>query len=270
MSSVDAVRRTVAFRFANLSAFPLVQAMSGRTAADDDGDLGYTPHNDHARIDANRDRFLNAVGVEPEALTLGRQVHGATVQVVGAADRGRGRPPRFDGFPATDALVTDAPDVALGTIVADCVPIVIYDPRRHAVGIAHAGWRGTVAAIARETVRVMRDTFGSRPDDLLAGIGPSIGPCCYEVGPEVVAAWEDANVAGGTAAIVRRAASYHFDLWAANRLLLVEAGLPDAQIETSDICTRCRYGEFFSYRAARAGLSPSGRMMMVVQLGART
>lgn len=247
---------------------PLVQAMSGRCKeAPAEGDLGYTPHNDHAVIDDNRDAFLRSVGVDPLALTLGRQVHGTTVAQVRSADRGRGRPPRFDGFPATDALVTDACDVALGTVVADCVPLLVYDTRRHVLGVAHAGWRGTVGLIARNVVVALQANFGSQPADLVAGIGPSIGPCCYEVGADVLDAWGDSGVSHLETAVVRRGEAYHFDLWTANQLQLVEAGLPSSQIEVSQICTRCEYERFFSYRGARAGLGTAGRMMLVAQLG---
>lgn len=260
----------VAFRFASLVQYPIVQAMSGRAPGEpDDGDLGYTPHNDHARIDHNRDAFLREVGVPADALTLGRQVHGVSVAVVTRDDRGRGRPPRFDGFPATDALATAEPGVALGTVVADCVPLLLYDPRRHVVGLAHAGWRGTVGGIATRLVETLSAAFGSRPEDLVAGIGPSIGPCCYEVGDEVIAAWHSAGVAHPDTAIVRNGKKYHFDLWRANRAQLVAAGVNDTAIECSEECTRCRHERYFSYRAHRAGLAPSGRMMLVTMLRER-
>ncbi len=257
----------VAFKFARFSTFPLLNAMSGRTrAALDEGDLGYTPSNDHARIDENRDAFLLEVGAAPDGLTLGRQVHGVNVAVVTDAERGRGRPPRFDSFPATDALVTASPNVILGTVVADCVPLLIYDPRLHVIGLAHAGWRGTVGGMATRVVETLQTAYGSRPCDLVAGIGPSIGPCCYEVGDDVIQAWRDSHVVGADEA-VHRQASYHFDMWSANRLQLVQAGLAPEAIEDSRVCTRCARERFFSYRAFKAGLGPSGRMMMVTQLG---
>jgi hypothetical protein len=269
MSETQAiVSSLVAFQFERFRNFPLVQAMSGRVGAADDGDLGYTPNNDHDRIDANRDAFLSAVRVSPDALTLGKQVHGTHVEVVTSDDRGRGRPPRFDGFPATDALVTEARDVVLGTIVADCVPLLVYDTRLHVVGLAHAGWRGTIGRIGERVVETMCTEFGSRPMDLIAGIGPSIGPCCYEVGQEVIQAWRDTAVSDHEQAIIRHNSSYHFDLWSANQLSLIEAGLAPEYIEQSCICTRCHSDQYFSFRAARAGLIPSGRMMMVAGLGA--
>ena len=123
-------------------------------------------------------RTLRALGIRRDEMVSPHQVHSATVQVVDARDRGR-------VCEATDALISDTPGVYLMLRFADCVPVLLYDPVRRAVGLAHAGWRGTVACIARETVRRMVDAFGCRPADIRAGIGASIGPCCYEVGPDV-------------------------------------------------------------------------------------
>ena len=120
----------------------------------------------------------------------------------------------------------------------------------------------------QRVVATMQAEFSSRPADLLAGIGPSIGPCCYEVGDEVIESWLTGRVAEVEGAVIRHATSYHFDLWSANRLQLVQAGLAHDAIEVGGRCTRCEYERFFSYRAHKAGLSPSGRMMMVTQLGA--
>jgi YfiH family protein len=165
-------------------------------------------------------------------------------------------------------MITDSPEVGLGVVVADCVPVLLYDTRRHALGLAHAGWRGTVGLIARETLQAMRAAFGSDPADVAAGIGPSIGPCCYEVGDEVIEAWRAAGVANANHAVVSRHTRYHFDLWTANRLVLVECGVPRRRIEDSALCTRCHRDRLFSYRAAREGLARGGRMMFVAQLGA--
>jgi YfiH family protein len=146
------------------------------------------------------------------------------------------------------------------------VPILLYDQRRHAIGLAHAGWRGTVGQIAAETVRTMTEAYGTEPADIVAGIGPSIGPCCYEVGGEVIDTWLEAAVPGKKRAVINHGTGYHFDLWAANRLVLVQAGVPDRQIEYSAHCVRCEHERFFSYRATRQiGTSP-GRNLMVAQL----
>jgi YfiH family protein len=243
--------------------------MSGRVPdAAAEGDLGHGPNTDNGVIEVNRVAFVEAAGFSMSDLVISRQTHGTRVEVVAADDRGRGLFPAFDGFPATDAMVTNNPSVALGTIVADCVPIVLYDPRTHAIGLAHAGWRGTIGGIAAETVRTMTAAFGTDPADVVAGIGPSIGPCCYEVGDEVIVAWRGARVADPRRAIVRVGTGYHFDLWAANRLVLAQSGVPDRQIEYSAHCVRCEHERYFSYRATRQIGSAPGRNLMIVQLQA--
>lgn len=257
----------IAFQFDRFRERPFCHAMSGRLpGAEADGDVGHGPNTVDTIIERNRVAFIEAAGCAMSDLVIGRQTHGTRVQVASAGDRGRGLFPAFDGFPATDAMVTNDPSVALGTIAADCVPILLYDPRHHALGLAHAGWRGTVGAIAAETVRSLSEAFGTDPADVIAGIGPSIGPCCYEVGSDVIEAWRESDTAGHDRAVIQRETGYHFDLWAANRLVLVQAGVPDRQIEYSAHCVRCEHERFFSYRATRQlGASP-GRNLMVAQL----
>lgn len=257
----------IAFRFSSLRNQPLIHGMSGRRPGSPaGGDVAFARDTVFDDIAESRRTFLAELGVADDALTLGRQTHGANAAVVRDEDRGRGQPPDFDGFPETDALITASSDVALGTIVADCAPILLYDPRLHVLGLAHAGWRGTVGQIAAKTVAAMEREFGSRPDDLLAGIGPSIGGCCYEVGEEVIAVWNEARVPGGDGAVSARQPRPYFDVWEANRLSLAAAGVPDSQIEVSGICTRCRGDLFFSHRAFMAGERERGRMIMVAQL----
>ena len=112
----------------------------------------------------------------------------------------------------------------------------------------------------------MTDAFGTEPADVVAGIGPSIGPCCYEVGHAVIDAWQESEVANSDRAVIERGSGTHFDLWTANRLVLVQAGVPEQQIEYSALCVRCEHKHFFSYRASRQIGSVAGRNMMVAQL----
>ena len=255
------------FRFQTFADFPIRHGMSQRCDdAPSEGDVAYARDTVESHITANRSTFLQEAGVELPDLTLGRQVHGEGVHVVTDEDRGRGQPPSFDAIPNSDGLVTADPDVALGIVVADCVPILLYDPVQRAVGVVHAGWRGTVGRIGENAVTVMADAFSSRPSDIWAGIGPSIGPCCYEVGDEVVDGWTAAGFTDASRAVVRRSPRSHYDLWTANRLTLERAGIPPAQIETAGICTKCQGDQYFSHRAAMAGERPRGRMIMVAQL----
>jgi YfiH family protein len=257
-----------AFQFDFLRGLPLRHGLSGRVPqAPEEGNAGHIRDASERDVTANRRAFMAELDLPPANLTLARQTHSARVAIASVADRGRGHPPSFDGFPETDAIVTNVADVAVGITVADCVPLLFYDPVHHALGIAHAGWRGTVSSIALRTVEQMATAFGSRPSDLLAGIGPSIGPCCYEVGDEVISAW----LASGTAVpecAVRpgTGARRHFDLWTANAMLLESAGLETGNIELAGRCVKCEAERFFSYRAAQAGAARRGLMLMVAQL----
>ncbi|CAN5717529.1 hypothetical protein BH23CHL2_BH23CHL2_12030 [soil metagenome] len=255
------------FRFGSFDGLAVRHAMSMRRPdAPSEGDIAFARDTIPEHIAQNRAAFLDSAGFDGNALTLGRQIHGSRISVVTSADRGRGRPPDFDAIPNSDGLITTATDVVLGTIVADCVPILLYDPVQHALGLVHAGWRGTVAGIARNAVHNMAGAFGSRPADLHVGIGPSIGPCCYEVGAEVIDAWISAGTPDAQRAVVPREPRPHLDLWQANRLTLIDAGVPCDNIELGNVCTRCQSTSYFSHRAAMAGERARGRMIMVAQL----
>lgn len=257
---------SIAYQFLSLTHPRLRHAMSGRRAElPAEGDVGHGPNTVAAIIETNRTAFLEAGGFAPEALVVPRQSHGTTVATARAADRGRGRFPLFDGFLATDSIITNEVDLPLGIIVADCVPVLLFDPVATALGVAHAGWRGTVGGIVRNTIIAMQQQFGTQPEDLLVGIGPSIGPCCYAVGDEVLDAW-NAAVPHAEHVITTRGEARHFDLWQANAVQIEAAGVPSAQIELSGICVRCALEQFFSYRGARQTSAAPGRNMLVAQL----
>ena len=149
--------------------------------------------------------------------------------------------------------VADRPEVTLFLRFADCVPILLYDPRRPAVGLVHAGWRGTLAKAPAAAVQAMAERYGSRPGDLVAAIGPSIGPCHYAVGPEVVEQTRHAFPGASDDLLERVNGGHHLNLWAANARALRDAGVE--QIENSALCTACHGGDFFSHRThgARTG-----------------
>jgi len=169
------------------------------------------------------------------------QVHSATVVVADTPNGPEGH------LGQADALVTDQPEVSLFLRFADCLPVMIYDPKRRVAGVAHAGWRGTLKKIARATVETMTERYGSRPADLVAGVGPGIGPCHYAVGSEVVAQTRAAFNGTADRLLQTHNGGYHLDLWEANRVALLEAGV--GQIEMAEICTQCHSDIFYSHRA---------------------
>jgi hypothetical protein len=160
-----------------------------------------------------------------------------------------------------DAILTDRPEVTLFMRFADCVPVMFYDPHRRVVGLAHAGWKGTVGGMVTETVAAMQVEYGSDPADIQAAIGPSIAAHHYPVGPEVVAEVEKAfgEEAGGL--LDRSNGQAHFDLWAANRLLLERAGV--RQVEVAGICTACHLEDWYSHRGEQG---QTGRFGVLIAL----
>ena len=211
-----------------------------------------------AQVSENRRRVERAFG---GPIAVARQVHGTTVVRVRAGDD-RAALARVDA----DGLCTDAPGVVLGVFVADCIPALLVDPRTGASAAVHAGWRGTVAGVLPAAVRALGAEFSARPGDLRVALGPAIGPCCFEVGPEVVAAFEalvpDARARGivlpGKRGAVGKA---NVDLKQANRLLLERAGVDPAGIDAGPDCTACDRARFYSFR--RDG-SATGQLMGVV------
>jgi YfiH family protein len=195
-------------------------------------------------VDENRRRVERAAGAG--ALRVATQVHGADVARLRAGDAagdvGRLR---------VDGLCSDAADLALGVYVADCIPALLADPRTGAFAAVHAGWRGTVAGVLPAAARALGE-LGARPEDLRVALGPAIGPCCFEVGPEVVAAFEAALPGAREAGVVLAAGGGrrkpHIDLKRANVLALERAGVPAASIDAGPECTACDRERFFSFR----------------------
>lgn len=209
---------------------------------------------------ANRRRFAAAIGVQAERFTTCAQVHGSEVVVVDESIVGAGALALADTIARTDALVTQLPKVPLLLFYADCVPVLLADTKSGAVGLAHAGWRGTVAGIVQKTVQQMQESFGSRPQDLLAAIAPSIGQCCYEVDDFV----RDKAVGYEAffAPVAGKPGKYMLDLWGYNKCELLQAGVSEQNIAIAGVCTAHNHELFCSYRA-EAG--KTGRMGVCLQ-----
>jgi polyphenol oxidase len=242
-----------------------------------DGDkalnLSFTEWDAKENVVENRRRLQAAVGAKDFMLVAMRQIHSAVILPFRSAPT----EPRKG-----DASTTKEPGLLLGTQTADCVPILLVDPKKRVVAAIHAGWRGTLARIAQKTVGRMQLEHGCRPADLLAAIGPSIGPCCYEVGAEFVAKFTAQFVDAPEYFDEARTGdepnplqwlnmkppghqpppqNVHLDLWKANRSQLLAAGLRAKHVFSIDLCTACRTDLFFSYRKEGAF---SGRMLSVI------
>jgi len=194
----------------------------------------------------NRRRLAAAAGFPFEAWTCAQQVHEADVAIITSAERGSGRDSLETALAGKDALITDVKDTMLVSFYADCVPLFFYDPEHEAVGLAHAGWKGTVKQIAVRTVEAMRAAFGTNPERLLAAIGPSIGECCYEVDEPVIGALRASGIDDGWTP--QDNGRYLLNLKEINRHLLRKAGILATHIELSELCTGCHGEWFFSHR----------------------
>ena len=206
--------------------------------------LGSAVGDDPAAVAANHARVCAALGIDAGRLVKCHLVHGRAIHVVTAADAGQWRG-------QADGMVTAEAGVFLTMRFADCVPILLHDPRRRAVGIVHAGWRGTLQDVAGAAVRTMVEVLGCAPGDISAVIGPAIGPCCYEVGDEVISAARAVLPPSDCATLFRRRSDNggrpHFDMWEANRRQLLAAGV--GRVAVMGLCTACHSDQFFSHRA---------------------
>jgi len=225
--------------------------------------LSVSVPDDNKNVYANRRRAYGIYERDTENVVHAHLVHGNDVARVTKADNGT-------WIPQTDGIITNDPGCALTMNYADCTPIFLYDPAHHAIGLGHAGWQGTVKDLPGAMVRTMVQEFSSEPSHLIAGIGPCIGPCCYEVGEQVITAVHDTfsdaddlfmEPAGGKRPF-SSGNGPHFDMPEANRRNLKNAGV--VKIELSGLCTACRTDLFFSHRAEQG---KTGRFGTIFILG---
>ncbi len=208
------------------------------------------------RVAENRQRAFRAVGHSFDSMYAVWQVHSAKVVQVTAPLTSP------ENILKADAMVTDKVGVSLFMRFADCVPVLFYDPIHAAIGLAHAGWQGTVRKVATATVEAMQEYYGTKPEDILTGIGPSIGPDHYEVGPDVIAEVECAFPDDASALLFSRDGAVKLDLWKANQLALEQAGV--TQVEIAGICTACHVEDWFSHRAENGRTGRFGALIGLV------
>lgn len=216
--------------------------------------VGHSVGDDPAAVQANHDLLWGCLGLAADQVVTAHQVHGGRVAVVGGSAGGT-------VIPATDALISNQPGTALLLRFADCVPLFLYDPQRRAIGLVHAGWRGFVAGVVPNAVAALREAFSCRPQNIMAGVGPAIGWCCYQVGADLCAEVQQVLGTGTPFLRVHPDGTLHFDLSGAVRWQLQELGV--CHIEESGICTACHTDEFFSHRAEKG---TTGRFAAVLAL----
>ena len=215
--------------------------------------VGGTVGDDPERVRQNRIRSLQSVGRTLESVYDVWQVHSAVVV--------RADIPRLpeQSYVQADILITDRPEVTLYMRFADCVPILLYDPRRHVVGLVHTGWLGTVRQAVSAALQTMQAEYGTIPADILAGIGPSVSAHHYEVGKDVVDQVESVFGLDAQSLLPEYNGKVHFDLWSANRLLLERGGV--RSIEISEICTACHLEDWYSHRGEKGRTGRFGALI---------
>jgi YfiH family protein len=217
--------------------------------------LSFSSSPDKEEIRSNRRLLSTALGIEDNRLYFPSQVHETRiVQVTSRTSK--------ETLMETDALITNEKGICIAVMSADCVPILLYDTKNKATGAIHSGWKGTVARILEKTLTTMNKTFGTSGKDLIAGIGPSVCQESYEVGEEVVQKVNRAFGNGNGLMIAQPNNKAKLDLWKANKLQLLEFGVPETQIEISELCTVKNNHQFFSARKGDSGRFAAGIMLL--------
>ena len=211
--------------------------------------FSFTRGDDRDDVLENYRRMAAALGVDRERMVLTWQTHTTNVRRVTEEDEGKGIV-RDRDYRDVDGLITDIPGITLVTFFADCVPLYFLDPVHKAIGLSHSGWRGTVKRMGQVTVDAMKEAFGTRSEDIIACIGPSICGDCYEVGEEVADEFADAfhEKYHDVILLKKQNGKYQLDLWKANEIVLKEAGIKGDNLAVTNICTYCNPQLLFSHR----------------------
>ena len=206
--------------------------------------LSFSRGDDEASVRENFKRMAEAIGVEPNSLIFAAQTHTTNVRKVTAGDKGKGILYPLD-YQDVDGLITNEPGICLTTFYADCVPLFFIDPVHKAIGLSHSGWRGTVGKMGQETLRRMKEEYGTDAKDVIAAVGPSICQDCYEVSEDVDEKyWSELFYK-------KENRKFQLNLWKANEIILLEAGVQKENIAITNVRTNCNSDMLFSHRATK-------------------
>jgi YfiH family protein len=221
--------------------------------------LGTNTLDQHFNVEGNRSLLARAFGINHDALVTLRQVHGTDIVVIDEPNED------YSHFLSleSDAIITNQPNLMIGVCVADCVPILLFDPEKKVIAAVHAGWQGTAGKLVSKTIAGMKSEFGCNPKKLRAAIGPCIGKCCYEVDAPVRQAFLNNGLIWDSCAEAVGEGKWRLDMAAANRDLMMQSGLPDDAIQSSEMCVCCHRELYFSYRRDKG---ETGRQMGFIML----
>lgn len=228
--------------------------------------LSYTRGDKEEAVTENFVRFARALEVSPEDYVFSDQTHTTNIRVVTEADRGKGFV-RARDYQDIDGLVTNVKGLVLSTFYADCVPLYFVDLKQKAIGLSHSGWKGTVGKIGRKTVETMEREYGSKPEDILVAIAPSICRECYEVSEDVAVEFKKIFPKENHGKIMddKGNGKYQLDLWECNKRILLDAGIREENISITNICTCCNSNLLFSHRASQGKRGNLGAFLMLKQ-----
>lgn len=227
--------------------------------------LSYTRGDEKECVDENYCRIAKVLGCEIEDIVCSDQTHTINVRKVTADDKGKGIVKPKD-YKDIDGLITNESGIALATFYADCVPLYIVDPVHHAIGLSHSGWRGTVKRMGAVTLKKMEEEYGTKPQDVYVAIGPSICQDCYEVSKDVADEFREAFLAQrdeDKLLYQKSEEKFLLNLWYANYCVFREAGVPEKNIEVTDVCTCCNPDLLFSHRASKGVRGNLGAFLML-------
>ncbi len=250
--------------WAEMGVMTAFTARSGGFSQDEFYSLNMGLHvgDDKDRVIRNRELVLKGLNSALANIVCGEQVHGTEVAVINKEDIGKGAYDFSTALKGIDAMVTNVPHLFLATFYADCYPLYLFDPSKRVIGIAHSGWKGTMGRIGAITAQTMRDKFGTDIEDLLIFIGPGIGKCCFEINAELASKVQKEfkqlnNI------LTEDKKGFFWDLENTNRQVLLQMGIKEDHIITSNLCTSCHINDFYSYRRDKG---QTGRMAAIIGL----
>ncbi len=213
--------------------------------------LSFSRGDQRSAVEENFQRVSQALGTEYGNFVFTDQTHTVNVRRVGIEDAGKGLT-RDRGYSDVDGLITNEPGLVLSTFYADCVPLYFIDTKKRAIGLSHSGWRGTIKRMGKVTLETMRREFGTLPEDVICAIGPSICQECYEVSEDVAGEFNhEFSSHSGEILENKGNGKYQLDLWRANEIILLEAGIKPEHLSVTDLCTCCNDKILFSHRASQ-------------------
>lgn len=226
--------------------------------------LGFNRGDLDENVIRNHEIFANVIGVNPKNIVTGNQTHTTNVKVVTKDDCGKGIY-RDRNYTDIDGLITNEKGIVLATYYADCVPLLIADTKNKAIGLSHSGWRGTVGKIGKVTIEKMGELYGTKPEDIVACIGPSICQKCYEISEEVAVQFKEAFPDNIKEILIDKGnGKYQLDLWECNRINFKEAGVLPENIKVTDICTCHNTDVLFSHRGHNGKRGNLGAFLSIV------